>query len=219
MGVSVAILVTGLLWCADAVPPSAPERISIGDVARDLDTLVAPARRLQLRLDVSLTASLPRRGDRAGLSVELATRPDLWYAVGVASGSELTAVESLSPDGAVTTTITIRDDAILWSARVFKSIGPLVLSGGVVDSHGAFGIELRGWDDRLRVELLATAARALEYRPPSLRAGASLQWRWIYVQAGVQALADRELRAGYLGMGMRWSDPDLLRSLGWLAAR
>ena len=219
MSGSVAILVTGLLWCADAVAPSAPERISIGDVARDLDTLVAPARRLQLRLDVSLTASLPRRGDRAGLSVELATRPDLWYAVGVASGSELTAVEAMSSDGAVTRTLTIQDQAILWSARVFKAIGPLVLSGGVVDNHGAFGIELRGWDDRVRLELLATTAHPLEYGPPSVRAGASLQWRWLYVQAGVQALADRELRAGYLGVGMRWSDPDLLRSLGWLAAR
>ena len=102
---------------------------------------------------------------------------------------------------------------------MFKSIGPLVLSGGVVDSHGALGIELRGWRDRLRVELLASTARPLAYRPPSLRAGASLQWRWIYIQAGVQALADRELRAAYVGMGMRWSDPDLLRSLGWLARR
>ena len=102
---------------------------------------------------------------------------------------------------------------------MFKSIGPLVLSGGVVDSQGALGIELRGWGDRLRLELLASSGRSLAYRPPSLRAGASLQWRWIYVQAGVQGLGDRELRAAYLGMGMRWSDPDLLRSLGWLAAR
>ena len=108
MGGSLAILVTGLLWCADAVPPQVSDRISVGDVARDLETLVAPARRLELRFDVSLTASLPRRGDRAGISVELATRPDLWYAVGVASGSEPTAIEVVSSDGTVTRTITIQ---------------------------------------------------------------------------------------------------------------
>ena len=219
MGGSVAVLVTGLLWCADAVPPQVSDRMSVGDVARDLEALVAPARRLDLRLDVSLTASLPRRGGRAGISVELATRPDLWYAIGVASATEPTVVDVVSSDGTVIRTITTEDEAIVWSARVFKSIGPLVLSGGVVDNHGAAGIELRGWHDRLRLELLASAARPLAYRPPSLRAGASLQWRWIYVQAGVQALADRELRAAYVGMGMRWSDPDLLRSLGWLAGR
>jgi hypothetical protein len=218
VGGSVANLVTGLLWCADAVPPPVTDRLSVADVARDVETLVAPARRLELRLDVSLTASLPRRGDRAGISVELATRPDLWYAVGVASATEPTAVEIVASDGTVTRTITTQDQ-IVWSARVFKRIGPLVLSGGMVDSHGALGIELRGWHDRLRLELLASAGRPLDYRPPSLRAGASVQWRWIYVQAGVQALADREQRAAYLGIGMRWSDPDLLRSLGWLAAR
>jgi hypothetical protein len=219
VGGSVAILVTGLFWCAEAAPPSVADRVPIGEIARDVETLVAPARRLELRLDVSLTASLPRRGDRSGISVELATRPDFWYAIGVASATVPTAVEVVSSDGTVIRTITTQDEAIVWSVRVFKSIGPLVLSGGVVDNHGALGIELRGWSDRLRLELLASAARPLAYRPPSLRAGASLQWRWIYVQAGVQALADRELRAAYLGIGMRWSDPDLLRSLGWLAAR
>jgi len=217
VGGSVATLVTGALWCAGAVPPPAvADRASVRELAGDVETLVAPARRLQLRLDVSLTASLPRRGDRAGLSLELATRPDLWYAIGVASTAESTVFEVVSSDGAITRTITTADEAIVWSARVFKSIGPLVVSGGVVDSHGALGIELRGWQDRLRVEMLASAGRPLAYRPPSLRVGASLQWRWLYVQAGVQALADRELRAAYLGMGMRWSDPDLLRSLGWL---
>ena len=125
----------------------------------------------------------------------------------------------MSSDGTVTRTITTSEQALTWSARVFKRIGPLVLSGGMVDGHGALGIELRGWQDRLRLEMLASSAHPLEVRPPSLRAGASLQWRWIYIQAGVQALADRELRAAYLGMGLRWSDPDLLRSLGWLAAR
>ena len=191
--------------------------MSVREAARDIETLVAPARRLELRLDVSLTASLPRRSDRAGLNLELATRPDLWYAVGVASGTELTYVEAMASDGAITRTLTTSDEAIVWSARVFKRLGPVVLSGGMVDSRAALGIELRGWQDRMRLEMLASTAHPLEYRSPSVRVGASLQWRWIYGQAGVQALADRELRAAYVGLGMRWSDPDLLRSLGWLA--
>lgn len=219
MGGSVAILVTGAVWCAGAAASPDPDAVSVRELAGDIETLVAPARRLELRLDASLTASRPRRGDRAGLSLELATRPDLWYAVGVGSTDEPTVDEVVSTDGNVTTTVTTSEQALVWSARVFKRLGPLVVSGGVVDSHGALGIELRGWQDRVRVEMLAIAARTLAYQPPSLRAGASLQWRWIYVQAGVQALADRQLRAAYLGIGMRWSDPDLLGSLGWLARR
>jgi hypothetical protein len=68
VGGGIAILVTGLLWRGDAVPASVPDRVPVGEIARDLDALVAPARRLQLRFDASLTASLPRRGDRAGIS-------------------------------------------------------------------------------------------------------------------------------------------------------
>jgi hypothetical protein len=181
----------------------------VRELAGDLDQLVAPARRLELRLDVSLTASLPRRGNRAGVSLELATRPELWYAVGVASGTEVAVSEEISSDGVVTRTVTTSDQALSWSARVFRRIGPLVLSGGVVDSRPSIGIELRGWQDRARLELVATDARPLEYHPPTLRVGGSVQWRWIYFQAGVQGLPDRDLRAGYLGIGVRWSDPDL----------
>lgn len=143
---SVAILVTGILCCGTTPEPTG-DPVSIRDVTRDLATLVEPVRRLELRLDASLTASLPRGSDRAGISLELATRPDLWYSVGVASGTEQTQVEVVSADGFVTRTVTTSDRTLAWSARVFKRLGPLVLSGGVVDSHAAVGIELRRWQD------------------------------------------------------------------------
>jgi len=75
VGGSVAIVVTGLVWCAGVGPAPAAERPSVRELAGDLNQLVAPARRLELRLDVNLTASLPQRGNRAGVSLELATRP------------------------------------------------------------------------------------------------------------------------------------------------
>jgi hypothetical protein len=46
-----------------------------------------------------------------------------------------------------------------------------------------------------------------------------VQWRWIYLQAGVQDVIVDSLRAGYAGVGMRWNDADLRELLPWVAAR
>jgi hypothetical protein len=52
---------------------------------------------------------------------------------------------------------------------------------------------------------------------PNLRIGGSVQWRWIFFQAGAQDLLDRNLTSIYLGAGIRWRDPDLKAVLPWLA--
>ena len=58
--------------------------------------------------------------------------------------------------GPVVMTTTATSDSFTLSARVFKRLGPVVLSAGVVDSHAGVGVEVRGLDDRLRFEVLAS---------------------------------------------------------------
>jgi hypothetical protein len=187
---------------------------SLGETAADLKELAAPAARTEVRVDLGVLAS---SGDeRAELRVEIAPRPDFWYGLGVSSAAQTTMSSSMGMAGDTTVT-TSTSGSFSLSARVFKRIGPLVLSAGLVDGRGGAGVELRALGDRLRLEVLAAEWRPSDPRAvPSLRVTASAQWRWLYVQAGVLDALDSGLSTAFLGLGMRWRDQDLLRALLWI---
>jgi hypothetical protein len=186
------------------------------EIVEGVQELMAPASRLELRCDLSVL-STRRLGDgRAGLDVEIATRPDYWYGLGVAAIAGTTVTTTTTAGGATVTTLETKD-AVVISARFFKRLGPLVLSAGVVDSAGGAGIELRALGDRLRLEVLATNWKLSDLREsPRVRLGGSAQWRFLYVQAGVLDVRDDPRASTYVGVGMRWRDPDLLSAVSWL---
>ena len=103
-----------------------------------------------------------RLGDgRAGLDVEIATRPDYWYGLGVAAIADTTATTPRS--GPAT-----RPSRRL--RRKTRSASPRVSSSGSdrwfspqasSTASGGAGIELRGLDDRLRLEVLADQLEAV----------------------------------------------------------
>jgi phospholipid/cholesterol/gamma-HCH transport system substrate-binding protein len=204
------VLLTAALCLSSGV---ARAQSSPGDTVADLKDLAAPAARTEVRLDLGVLAAASARQDRAELRVEIAPRPDFWYGIGVSSIAQTSTSTSMTVGSDPTVTTTSTSDSFSLSARVFKRIGPLVLSAGLVDGRGGAGLELRSPYDRLRLELLASEWRPSDPRAiPSLRAGASAQWRWIYVQGGVLDLLDRQQRSAYLGLGMRWRDEDHLRA-------
>jgi phospholipid/cholesterol/gamma-HCH transport system substrate-binding protein len=195
---------------------------SLGEMAANVNELVEPARRTELRLDAGAVTSFPMRGSRFDVALEIAPRPDYWYSVGVgsASGPTTTTVVMGGSDGnQVTTAVSTKDSDVSVSARIFKRIGPFVLSGGVLEDRPAVAVELRGWEDRVRFEIVDQAAGPWNVTGrPSIRVGGSLQLGWIYFQGGMQELLDGSLRAGYAGLGMRWKDGDLRDLLPWVAA-
>ena len=177
---------------------------------------MAPASRLELRCDLSLLATRRAGDGRAGLDVEIATRPDYWYGLGVAAIAGTTVTTTTTAGGTTVTTFETKD-AVGISARFFKRLGPLVVSAGVVDSAGGAGIELRGLGDRLRLEVLATNWKLSDLREsPRVRLGGSAQWQFVYVQAGVLDVFDDPRASAYVGVGMRWRNPDLLAAVSWL---
>jgi hypothetical protein len=190
---------------------------ALRETAADLHELAAPAARTEVRLDLGVFAAYPAREDRAEVRVEIATRPDFWYGLGVSSLTRTTTELSVTTPGQSAVTTTTTSESFSLSARLYKRIGPLVLSAGLVDGRGGAGIELRSPRDRLRLEVLAS-----EWRPsdpsavPSVRVGASAQWHWLYVQGGILNVLDRAQTSGYLGLGMRWRDEDLLQAIWWL---
>jgi hypothetical protein len=192
---------------------------SLAETAAGVRALTAPVDRLDIRFDAELAQSLLRPGTRAGVSIELAPRPDYWYAVGVATvPAPATETLTLSSTGEVTHTVTATDNSMALSVRLFKRLGPAVLSAGVFENHAAVGVELRGLGDRLRVGAIASERGFSDLRQTArLRVGGSVQWRWAYLQAGVDEALVPALRAAYVGVGMRWSDPDIKYVLPWIA--
>jgi len=195
---------------------------SLGEMAGNINQLAAPARRTELRLDASGVALLPRRGSRFDVALEIAPRPDYWYGIGVGTASTRTTTQviTVGPDGSeTTTTVSSTNSDVSLSARIFKRLGPVVLSGGILEDRPAVSVELRGWKDRVRFEVVDQAAGAWQVTGrPSIRVGASWQWQWIYLQAGAQDVIN-DSRAAYAGLGMRWTDADLRELLPWVAAR
>jgi phospholipid/cholesterol/gamma-HCH transport system substrate-binding protein len=217
-----AIVVIGMTLAAASRTARAGDDGSPRELVVNLKELAAPVSHLDVRLDAGVAASLPQRGTRAAFNVEIATRFDFWYGFGVSTAppTAVTTTTTTPPIVGSSTTITRNENALAFSARLFKRIGPAVISGGMVDSRAGFAVELRGWDDRIRVELaLADAQPWRTDALPGLRAGGSAQWGWLYVQAGAQDLLEPALRAAYAGAGLRWSDPDLRYLIPWVTRR
>jgi hypothetical protein len=191
---------------------------ALHETAENLKELAAPAARTEVRLDLGVFAAYPSGEDRVELGVEIAPRSDLWYGLGVSTVTRWTTTSAMSTSASrseSSTTTTLESFAL--SARLFKRAGPLVLSAGLVDGRVGAGVELRSPRDRLRLEVLASEWRASDpVAIPILRLGVSAQWRWLYVQGGLLDVLDPAQRSGYLGLGMRWRDEDLLQALWWL---
>jgi hypothetical protein len=204
-----AAVVGGL--CAQTARAESQTREAIEAVKQ----LSAPVSRFELRCDLGLLATRQPGQGRAAFDLEIAPRPDYWYGIGAAGILRTTATTTITSSGDVVTATT-RADSFGISARIFKRIGPLVLSAGAVDSAGAAGIEVRAFEDRLRFEILATNWRLSDPREvPRVRIGGSAQWRFLYVQTGTLDALEGPLVNAYVGIGLRWRDPDLLPTLRW----
>jgi phospholipid/cholesterol/gamma-HCH transport system substrate-binding protein len=222
-GTVVTRTIVGLLVVAAPIATAQAGESSLGEMAANVNQLVEPARRTELRLDASGVTSFPQHGTRFDVALEIAPRADYWYSIGAGTASTASTTTSITTgsDGArVSTTVSTTDSDVNVSVRIFKRIGPLVLSAGVLEDRPAVAVELRGWDDRVRFEVVDQSAGTWQVSGrPSIRVGGSLQLAWVYLQAGMQELLDGSLRAGYAGLGIRWKDADLRELLPWVAAR
>ncbi|HVT07339.1 MAG TPA: hypothetical protein VHO67_07765 [Polyangia bacterium] len=182
-----------------------------------LKELAAPASHVEVRFDLGVLSTLRSDVSGAELRVEIATRPDFWYGLGVSTVGTAAMSATASPPAQGDVTSTSSSNSYTLSARLFKRIGPVVLSAGVVDNHGGAGLELRGLEDHLRLEVIGTTGSPMGGGATAhLRVGGSVQWYFVYAQAGLLDAVGGPLASAYVGGGLRWSDPDLLGTLWWL---
>jgi len=196
----------------------------INQAVDNVNELMGGLKTIELRLDMN-AARWTKRGDsQAGLNIELAPRHDYWYALGLNSTpdgkiKERTSIVTPTP-GIATKEVTV-DQTFTVSAQFAKRLGEhFVVSAGIVESKGGGGAEFRAYEDRFRLSALAYDFTKRDDKPkPRYRLTSSYQfWKGMYAQAGVQDLANPELRSFFAGGGVRWKDEDMKKLLGLLGS-
>ncbi len=200
----------------------------INEAVDNVNNLLGGLSKFDFRLDMG-AAQWSKRGDSmAGLGLEIAPRPDYWYAIGFNStpdGKVNQSTQSITQVDPVTGLPTSATQNISWvttdraftaSAQFAKRLGPAVFSAGIVENTGGGGVELRALDDRLRAGFLAyDFTKRIDKPNPRYRFTSSYQfWRGAYVQAGVQDIDNKDLRTVFFGAGLRWKDDDLKKLVG-----
>lgn len=205
----------------------------INKAVDSVNELMGGLKTMELRLDLN-AARWTRRGDsQTGLNVEIAPRKDYWYSIGLNSTPDGKVVESTQsvgpadpitgkPTGPQVTTRTVKvDQAFAVSAEFAKRLGDnFVVHAGIIDGHGGGGVEYRALEDRFRLGALAYDFSKREGKEnPRYRIISSFQfWKGLYASAGVQDLANPELRTFFAGGGVRWKDDDLKKLVGLVGA-
>src|SRR5512133_56394 len=205
----------------------------INEAVDNVNGLLGGFNKMDFRLDMDAAQWDKRKDSRVALGLEIAPRPDYWYALGFASTpdgklSESTrTVTQLDPVTGQPITVLERnqfvttDRSFTLSAQFAKRIGPAVFSAGIVEGKGGGGVELRTLDnDRLRFGVLAYDFTKRDDKPnPRYRFTSSYQfWKGAYVQAGVQDIGNKDLRTIFFGGGLRWKDDDLKKIIGLAGA-
>jgi len=204
----------------------------INEAVDNVNNMLGGFNKMDFRLDMN-AAQWTKRGDsRVGLGLDIVPRPDYWYSLGFASTpdgkinqsthtiTQLDPVtgQAVSAPQSIQTITT--DQAFTVSAQFAKRLGPAVFSAGIVENKGGGGVELRTLDDRLRLGFLAYDFTKSNEKPnPRYRFITSYQfWKGAYIQAGVQDIANKDLRTAFFGAGLRWKDDDLKKLVGLAGA-
>jgi phospholipid/cholesterol/gamma-HCH transport system substrate-binding protein len=205
----------------------------INEAVDNLNGLLGGVNKMDFRLDMNAAQWDKRNDSRVGLDIEIAPRPDYWYALGFGSTPDGKVAESvrtvtqLDPVTGQTVSVLEKnkfvttDRSLTASAQFAKRIGPAVFSAGIVEGKGGGGLELRTLEgDRLRFGLLAYDFSKRDDKPnPRYRFTSSYQfWKGAYVQAGVQDIGNKDLRTIFFGGGLRWKDDDLKKMIGLAGA-
>jgi phospholipid/cholesterol/gamma-HCH transport system substrate-binding protein len=201
----------------------------INEAVDNVNNMLGGFNKMDFRLDMNAAQWSKRSDSRVGLGIDIAPRPDYWYSLGFAStpdgkiNTSTSTVTQLDPVTGKPVTVlsnnryVTTDQAFTASAQFAKRIGPAVFSAGIVENKGGAGFELRAFDqDRLRVGVLAYDFTKRDDKPnPRYRFTSSYQfWKGAYIQAGVQDIANKDLRTVFFGGGLRWKDDDLKKMVG-----
>jgi len=195
----------------------------------NVNSMLGGFKSMDLNLDLN-AARWTKRGDSAaGIGIEFVPSRDHWYALSfnstpdgkiATSSSTSSAIDPVTglPTSALSSSrTTTTDQSFTLSAQFAKRLQEnFVLTAGIIEGKGGAGAEYRALDDKFRFGLLGYDFSKRADKPkPRYRATTSYQfYNGVYAQAGVQDLANSELRTFFVGGGVRWKDEDLKKLVG-----
>lgn len=105
------------------------------------------------------------------------------------------------------------EEGVKFNAQIAKRWSSLALRGGLFESAGGAAVDWYAWDDR--VQFFLEAFDFDDDDPPHLKAGAKLTFLSnFYLSAGMDDFASGRDRAGFVGVGLFFTDDDLKYLLG-----
>jgi phospholipid/cholesterol/gamma-HCH transport system substrate-binding protein len=201
----------------------------INTAVDNVNSMLGGFKAMDLNLDLGAAQWTRRSAAMSGIGIDFVPAHDHWYSLGFNStpdgkidtttyttgpGDPLTGL----PTGAVTSsTTTTTDQTFTLSAQFAKRLDEhFVVTAGIVESKGGAGAEYRALDDRFRLGLLGYDFTKRTDKPnPRYRATTSYQfYKGMYAQAGLQDIANSQLRTFFIGGGLRWTDEDLKKLVG-----
>jgi len=194
----------------------------INTAVDSVNSMLGGFKAMDLEVDMG-AARWTKRGDSmAGIGINFVPAHDHWYALnfnstpdGKINTSSSTTTVPGQPASSQTTVTT--DQAFTLSAQFAKRLHEnFVVSAGIVEGKGGGGVEYRALQDKFRVGVLGYDFTRRDEKPkPRYRITSSYQfYQGIYAQAGMQDLANKELRTFFVGGGLRWKDEDLKKLVG-----
>ncbi|WP_243332421.1 MlaD family protein [Mesoterricola sediminis] len=195
----------------------------------NVNSMLGGFRAMELNLDLN-GARWTKRGDsKVGLGIDIVPSHDHWYSLELSStpdgkisqytstvGKIDTATGAVVQVPVTTNTVNV-DQTFTISAQFAKRLAEnFVFTAGIVEGKGGAGAEFRAKDDRFRFGALAYDFSKRADKPnPRYRITTSYQfYKGFYAMAGLQDLANADLRTFFFGGGLRWKDEDLKKLVG-----
>ncbi len=157
---------------------------------------------------------------------------DKYYSLGVTStpvpwvDERRTRTESTTVGGATTTIIedeVVRSDELKFNAQLARTWGPVTVRGGVIESTGGVGVDVRPIDQ------IAVTAEAFDFGAENgiyLRSSGTIYpfydpesnnpLRWIYINGGIDDIMGVYERDFFVGAGVRFTDRDIRGLVGFI---
>ncbi len=197
--------------------------------AEETEALVKQIRGLGVQVGFESAYLTERQAAQSQFSLRLLPNSENgYYEIGVVDTpegltEEETVVEQVTGGGSTTTTTTERrvtSDEIRFNALIARHFGPVTLRGGLIESTGGVGLDLR------LVEQFALSGEVFGFGGdgPNLRAGGTVfplyqpernrPWYWLYLSGGVADILDTEGITPYFGGGLRFTDEDIRGLVG-----
>lgn len=193
----------------------------LNDAVDNVNSMLTGWKSMDMNLDLN-AARWTRRGDsNVGLDIDFVPARDHWYSLGFHStpdGKIATSRTTSISNGATTqSSYVTTDQTFTMNAQFAKRLADhYVLTAGIVEGKGGAGAEFRALDDKFRIGVLGYDFTKRDDKPNArYRITSSFQfYKNMYVQTGVQDLANKDLRSFFLGGGLRWTDEDLKKLVG-----